>query len=188
MPLAGSRGVRTRGLDAGPPTHAAMLRGGSVSHTAMKVPSLRAARHVDLWLGVFAGWLVATRAYHPTLAIAAGATAVLVGASAAAVYANHRLLGPRFAAGRRPRWSHVASVLALVGLLDLIAVPAIQLISAWLWHPDPRRFGFWFNVASDGAIIAAHVAAAATLAWVLRLRRGAARPTPRGAEATTPVG
>ena len=123
---------------------------------------------------MFVGWLVATRAYHPTLAIAAGVTAVLVAASAAAVYANHRVLAPRLAAGRSPRWHYLASVLATVGGLDLVAVAAIQLVYAWLWHPDPRRFGFWFNVGSDGVLITAHVAAAARLVWVARRRRGTA--------------
>lgn len=132
------------------------------------------ALHVGAWLAVYAGWLAATRAYHPTPPIAAGATAVLVGASAGAVYANHLGLIPRLAAGGGPRRHYTAALLATVGFLDLAAVVAIQLIYAWLWHPDPRRFGFWFNVAADGAIIAAHVAVAAVLVSLSRRRAGAA--------------
>lgn len=108
-------------------------------------------------------------------AIAAGATAALVAASAGAVYANHLRLMPRLLGAGRPWRHYAAALLAAVGLLDLAAVVAIQLVYAWLWHPDPRRFGFWFNVAADGAIIAAHLAVAAGLVWALRRR---ARPAP----------
>ncbi|GJG89449.1 hypothetical protein tb265_46300 [Gemmatimonadetes bacterium T265] len=125
---------------------------------------------------MFAGWLVATRAYHPTGAIAVGATAVLVGASAAAVSANARVLVPRFA--RPKRWGrYAAAVLATVAGLDLLAVPLIQLLYAWQWHPDPRRFGPGFNLAADGVFILAHLAAASVVAGIARRwRRRPARP------------
>lgn len=128
------------------------------------------------WLGVFAAWLVATRAYHPTRAIAVGATAVLVAASVAAVSANTRVLVPRFA--RRQRWGrYVAAVLATVAGLDLLAVPLIQLLYAWRWHPDPRRFGTGFNLAADGLFILGHLAAASLVAGIARRwRRRPARP------------
>lgn len=133
---------------------------------------------VAAWLAVFAGWLVATRPYHPTWAIAIGATAVLVSTSALAAYANQTLLAPRFAQhpGRR---RYVAAVLATIGALDLVAVLLIQLIYAWLWHPDPLRFGFWFNVASDGVIIGVHVVAVMLLVRAIRLvRSGSPEPSP----------
>jgi hypothetical protein len=38
-----------------------------------------------------------------------------------------------------------------------------------LWGPDPLRFGFWFNLASDGFGIILHLAVAT---GVLRLARG----------------
>jgi hypothetical protein len=112
-----------------------------------------------MWLGVFAFWIAATRQYHPTPALAVLATAVLVSASAAAVYINSLFLVPRFAR-RHLWWQYVTALLATVAVLDLIAVPLIQFIYDWMWGPDPRRFGFWFNVFSDGTIIVVHIVAA----------------------------
>lgn len=126
--------------------------------------------HAALWLGVLFFWLVATRQYHPTLTIAVSTTAVLVLASALAVYINGLFLLPRFAR-RRLWWRYAASLLATIIVLDLIAVPAIQAIYDLLWRPDPLRFGFWFNVASDGFIIALHVAIAMGVMWAMKLRR-----------------
>ncbi len=128
----------------------------------------RIALHLAVWLGVFIFWLVATRQYHPTLTVAVSATSVLVSASALAVYVNGLFLLPGFAR-RRLWWQYMASLLATVIVLDLIAVPLIQFIYDWLWRPDPLRFGFWFNVLSDGIIIVAHVVAAMVVMWVVRL-------------------
>ena len=130
----------------------------------------RIALHLAMWLGVFAFWLSATRQYHPTPVLAVLATAVLVSASALAVYVNSLFLIPRFAR-RHLWWQYTASLLATVAVLDLIAVLLIQFIYDWLWGPDPRRFGFWFNVLSDGIIIAAHVVAATMVMWVARFLR-----------------
>jgi len=126
---------------------------------------------------VFVFWLVATRQYHPTLTIAVLATAVLVSASALAVYANSLFLLSRFAR-RRLWWRYMASLLAMIIVLDLIAVPLIQFIYDWLWRPDPLRFGFWFNVLSDGIIIVVHVVAAMLLVWVVKLFRRTSPPQP----------
>ena len=119
----------------------------------------RVIPHVFVWLCVFALWLVATRQFHPTWAIAVCATAILVSASALAVYLNALVLRPRFAR----RWQYAVSLLAAVLLLDLAAVLSIGAVYDWLWRPDPLRFGFWFNVLSDGFIIALHLAVAAWL-------------------------
>lgn len=126
--------------------------------------------HAALWLGVLFFWLVATRQYHPTLAIAVSATTVLVLASALAVYINSLFLLPKFAR-RHLWWRYAATLAAAIIVLDLIAVPAIQSIYDLLWHPDPLRFGFWFNLMSDGFIIALHVAIATGLVWAIRSRR-----------------
>jgi len=127
----------------------------------------RIALHLAMWLGVFAFWLSATRQYHPTPALALLATAVLVSASALAVYVNNLFLLPRFAR-RHLWWQYTGSLLATVAVLDLIAVPLIQFIYDWLWGPDARRFGFWFNVLSDGIIIVVHVVAATMVMWVAK--------------------
>lgn len=135
----------------------------------------RLALHVAVWSGVFIFWLSVTRQHHPNLTIAVSATAVLVSSFALAVYVNSFLLLPGLA--RRRFWlRYVISLLATVAVLDLIAVLLIQFIYDRLWGPDPLRYGFWFNMASDGFGIVVHLVAAMLVMWVARfLRRSATR-------------
>lgn len=127
--------------------------------------------HVAVWSGVFLFWLLVTRGHHPSLTIALSATAVLVSSFALAVYANLLFLLPRLA--RRRLWlQYFISLLAIVAALDLTAVMLIQFIYDRLWGPDPLRYGFWFNIASDGLGIAVHLAAATAVMWVGRSLRG----------------
>lgn len=134
-------------------------------------PHRLTATHAAVWLAVFLFWLFVTRGFHPTLAIAMLATAVLVAAFALAVYANDLFLLPRLA--RRRLWLRYAlSLLLVVVILDLAAVLLIQFIYDQLWGPDPLRYGFWFNMASDGAGIILHLALAAGILWFVRSRRG----------------
>jgi hypothetical protein len=107
--------------------------------------------HGAAWSGVFVFWLLATRNHHPTWTIALLATAVLVAAFALAVYVNALLLLPGLARARR--WSgYAVGLLATVIILDLAAVLLIQFIYDRLWGPDPLRYGFWFNAASEGCL------------------------------------
>ncbi|MBY0492460.1 MAG: alpha/beta hydrolase [Gemmatimonadaceae bacterium] len=125
----------------------------------------RLARHAAVWAALYVAWLLATRDFHPTWAVALSATAVLVGASAVAVY------GTTWGATRTRQRGLLASVALIVGMLvaaDLLCVSLIQALYDGLWHPDPRRFGFWFNMASDGAIITLHVLLAAALRRLTR--------------------
>jgi hypothetical protein len=135
----------------------------------------RFALQVAAWSGVFVFWLLVTRQHHPTLTIAVSVTAVLVTSFVLAVYANSLFLLPGFA--RQRLWlRYVISLLATIAVIDLVAVLLIQLIYDRLWGADPLRYGFWFNMASDGFGIAVHVAAAMLVMWVARfLRRGASR-------------
>lgn len=127
--------------------------------------------HLAVWGCVFAAWLLATRQYHSTWPIALLATGVLVSAAALAVYLNRSLRVRRAALGFG-WWRYGGSLLAGIALLDLGAVLLIQFIYDQLWGPDPNRFGFWFNVGSDGAIITLHVAAEACSAWgMLRVQK-----------------
>ena len=135
----------------------------------------RVVSHLLAWAGVFLFWLFATRQFHPRLGIALAATAILVSASALAVYLDRLWLRPQLAP-RRLSWQYVASLVASVLTLDVLAVVSIQLVYGWLWHPDPLRFGFWFNVASDGFIIALHLAAAWGVMWIASLLRGKRSP------------
>lgn len=121
----------------------------------------RVMLNVVVWLAVYWFWLWTTRDFHPTRTIAACATAILVAASAAAVYLNALVLRPRFG-GRL--WVYVISVCAAVLALDLAAVLGIGAVYDWLWRPDPRRFGFWFNMLSDGVIINLHLLVSVWLA------------------------
>lgn len=126
--------------------------------------------HIVIWSGVFLFWLLTTRNHHSTLTIAMLATAVLVIAFALAVYANHLYLLPRFA--RRKLWlQYAVTLFVTVAVLDLAAVFLIQFIYDRLWGPDPLRYGFWFNVASEGVLIIIHLAAAMGLMWLARYLR-----------------
>jgi hypothetical protein len=127
--------------------------------------------HVAVWSGIYAFWLFATRNHHPTWTIALLATLVLVAAFALAVYLNGLFLQPEFA--RRRLWlQYAAALLATIIVLNLAAVFLIQFIYDRLWGPDPLRYGFWFNVMSDGALIIIHLAAAMGVMWLVkRLRR-----------------
>ena len=140
----------------------------------------RVALHAAVWAGVLVFWLVVTRRHHPTLTIAVSATAVLVTSFALAVYANSLFLLPRFA--RRRLWfRYIISLLATVAVLDLVAVLMVQCIYDRLWGADPLRYGFWFNMASDGLGVATHLVAATVVMWVARLLRRGARAGLSGA-------
>jgi hypothetical protein len=138
----------------------------------------RLALHVAAWSGVFVFWLLVTRQHHPTLTIAASATAVLVSSFALAVYTNSFLLLPGFA--RRRLWLRYGiSLLATIAGLDLVAVLLVQFIYDRLWGADPLRYGFWFNMASDGFGIAVHVVVAMVVLWFARFLRRSVPPQPR---------
>jgi hypothetical protein len=142
----------------------------------LKLSQRRIILHLGLWAGVFSFWLFFTRWHHPTLIVAASATAVLVSSFALAVYINSLFLQPRFA--KRRLWlQYAAGLLATIAVLDLFAVLLIQLLYDFAGVPREVRYGFLFNMASDGAGIILHVAAAMFIMWVVKhLRReGAAR-------------
>lgn len=131
--------------------------------------------HIAIWLGVFTFWLFATRNHHPTQTIAILATAVLVIAFALAVYINGLFLLPGFA--RRRLWlQYVIWLLVTIAVLDLAAVLLIQVIYDYLWGPDPLRYGFWFNVASEAALIVIHLAAAMGIVWLAKYLRRRSEP------------
>jgi hypothetical protein len=136
--------------------------------------------HLGLWLGVYAFWLFVTRGHHPTLMVAAAVTAVLVAAFALSVYINALFLQPRFA--KRRLWlRYLAALLATVAVLDLIAVLLIQLLYDLAGVPREGRYSFRFNIASDGAGIILHVAAAMLVMRIVKhLRRKSSVRQPIG--------
>ncbi|XHX81169.1 MAG: hypothetical protein RBJ76_14875 [Stenomitos frigidus ULC029] len=123
------------------------------------------AKRIIIWLGIYAVWLLSTRQYHPTLLIAIIATAILISISALGVYSNKHLLRNRLSQ-RRSWGTYGIQLIISIAALDLIAVISIQTIYDRLWGPDPNRFGFWFNMASDGFIIMLHIVAAQGITWI----------------------
>jgi hypothetical protein len=68
--------------------------------------------------------------------------------------------------------------LATIAVIDLAAVLLVQFIYDRLWGADPLRYGFWFNMASDGFGIAVHVVVAMVVMWVAGYLRRSAPPQP----------
>ncbi len=132
---------------------------------AVRVPLL----HVCLWLTVWILLTYATRSFHPTLMIAAVATACLELGSAAALYSNEFILLPRFA--RKGHWLAYAAGLLLVLCATAFAVVlTIQFFYDILWGPDPRRLGLTANLASDFAWTTVHILLGAAVFRFFRRR------------------
>ena len=121
------------------------------------------------WITLASLAMVLVRAHHPTLLINALATSLLFASFAAAVYINHLLLIPRLLNEDRRAAYVLALLLTMVGV-TLAAVFSIQFVYDFLWGPDPLRYGFWFNFASDFMGMLLHVVGAAVLVWVAKRR------------------
>lgn len=130
--------------------------------------------HFALWLAVFGGWVAVSRDHHPTLLLNALASAVLVAASAVAVYANALVLRPRYIQKRRG-WRYALELALTVMVLDLVSVLAIQWLYDMLWGPDPLRYGFWMNIGLEAGFIGLHVAVAVAIVTAFRIRMSAKR-------------
>jgi hypothetical protein len=124
-------------------------------------------RSAILWLVLPIVWVLLTRHYHPTPIVAVLSTSILVSASALTVYINKQILYRRFV--RYQSWSRYAiSLIVLLAAIDLVAVLSIQGIYDLLWGTDPQRFGFWFNFAADGFIIALHSIGVVFVEWIAK--------------------
>lgn len=120
----------------------------------------RVAVHAAVWLAVFAFWLVVTRGNQPTWGVAVVATLVLVGASAAGVYADWYGLRPRLAARRR--WlGYALGLFTVVAGLTFLTVPLIQAVYDAASIRPEVRFGFWQNVGLEAVWYAVHIGVAA---------------------------
>jgi len=134
--------------------------------------------HAAAWIALWGFWVVVSRHNHPNLGINALATALLVTTFAAAVYANHLWLLPRYR--RDGRFAAYATALPVVmASLSLACAAAIRLVYDALWGPDPLRFGFWTNFGMELAGVAIHVFAVAVGVWsfgkIARSRRSIKR-------------
>jgi len=120
-----------------------------------------------LWFTLWTFFTIATRKFHPTIVIAASATACLESASACAVYFDGLLLVPNLLLLRR-FLSYATAIFLSVAVITVAVVLLIQLLYDILWGPDARRFGFWTNAEYDFCWIAVHVVLAACLRRVWR--------------------
>ena len=128
--------------------------------------------HFTIWLALLGGWVAVSRDHHPTLLLNMLASAVLVAASAVAVYANALVLRPRYVRQRRG-WQYVLELALTVMALDLVSVLVIQWLYDMLWGPDPSRYSFWTNIGLEAGFIGLHVAVAFAIGTAFRIRMSA---------------
>lgn len=127
----------------------------------------RPAAHLAAWAALYGFWLVVTRGNQPSWPVAVIATAILVAAAAAAVYADWYVLRPRLAA--RGRWA--AYALGLLGVAAALTFPTvmlIQLVYDAMGVPKAGRFGFWTNAGYEAAWLAVHLAGASAVRRLTR--------------------
>ena len=124
---------------------------------------------VIVWFALWILFTIGTRAFHPTLLIAASAIGCLELASATGVYLNEFLLAPKLLAPKKV-FAYVTLLFLSASLIAIGVVVVIQLLYDILWGPDPRRLRFWINFESDFAWIAVHIGLAAVVAGIWRRR------------------
>lgn len=117
-------------------------------------------RSAAAWLAVAAFWLITTRNYHPSWALAAIVTGSLMVAYSSASYLNHLVLLPRFFGSRRYRlyWA------LLLGIMLTFTGAALAVIRVAYFHlhgPDPDPNGAVKHYLIDLVGMVVHVAAAA---------------------------
>jgi hypothetical protein len=133
---------------------------------------------VAAWIALWGFWVLISGRNHPNLLINAVATALLVTTFAAAVYANHLWLIPRYSRNGRVG-AYATALVVVMTSLALACAAAIRLVYDALWGPDPLRFGFWANFGMELAGVAIHVIAVAVGVWTFgRIARGRGRMEP----------
>jgi hypothetical protein len=117
------------------------------------------------WLAVGAFWLIATRNFHPSWALAAVTTGALVCAYAAAFYVNHFGLLPRY--WRAGRYGSYAAALAVtMASLTAAALTVVRACYVWALGPDPEPNGLYVHYGIDLFGMAVHLLGAETVAWL----------------------
>jgi hypothetical protein len=120
----------------------------------------RLALSLVAWVGVWSFWLLTTRKFHPTAALAIIVTTALVAAYATAAYLNHLVLLPRlWEVGRR--WRYLAVLVAVIVMLTAAALTVIRLCYLELWGPDPDPNGAYKHFVIDLVGMVVHLLAAA---------------------------
>ncbi len=108
---------------------------------------MRRVLAVSIWGGIFLLALFTFRHYHPTWAVAVVATGLLIGSYAIAVSLDASLI--RRVRIRRGVIASLGSLLLTETILTVGVVVAIQVAYDLMWGPDPARFGFATNFATD---------------------------------------
>lgn len=115
------------------------------------------------WPAVGIFWLIVTRAFHPTWALAILVTRSLVSACARASRVNHLALVPRcFRAGRCGIYA--AALLGAVAILAALALAVIRTSYFTLPGLDPNGISIDFTIDFPGPLLF-RVAAAVSIVW-----------------------
>ena len=119
------------------------------------------------WLAIGVFWLIVTRRFHPTLALALIVTSSLICAYAGAAYINHLLLLPKYWRDGR-RGEYAAALLGTMVVLTSLALTVIRISYFKALGPDPDPNGLYHHFAIDFSGMVVHVAAAASIVWAVR--------------------
>ena len=117
------------------------------------------------WLAVGAFWLLTTRNFHPTWALALITTGSLVTAYALASYANHLLLIPRYLhAGFL--WKYLAALLGVMVVLTGLALTVLRISYIRALGPNSVR-SLEVDFGIDLLGMGVHLAGAAGVVWAV---------------------
>lgn len=112
------------------------------------------------WSIVWVFWLMTTRDFHPTLALALVATTSLITAYASAAYINHLVLIPLLLS-KGLHWQYAVWLAATMAVLTAIALAVIRVTYNSWWGSDADPFGIYKHYAIDLFGMAVHLLAAA---------------------------
>ena len=119
------------------------------------------------WAGVWAFWLIVTRDFHPTWALALVVTTSLIIAYATAAYLNHLVLIPRlWSKGRRGQY--VLALLLTMVFLNAVALTVIRVAYTQWWGTDPDPYGIPRHFTIDLFGMAVHLTLAAVIVALWR--------------------
>ena len=119
------------------------------------------------WIGVWAFWLTATHAFHPTFVLALIVTTTLVSAYAIAAYVNHLVLIPQF--WIPGQWWRYSVLLAItMTFLAASALAVIRVSYLQLHGPDADPNGVYKHYAIDLFGMVVHVGMAGLVVAMVR--------------------
>lgn len=135
---------------------------------------IRVAVSLVAWVAVWGFWLLTTRKFHPTVALAFIVTTALVTAYATAAYFNHLVLLPGlWDAGKR--WQYLATLVTVMVTLTAAALAVIRLCYRQSVGPDPDPNGAYKHFAIDFGGMVVHLLAAAGVVAVAKRVSGRVR-------------